>query len=159
MTKTVAYINFLSELKYQEFRWSGNYFTSDERQNEIELTLYKSFFMSRSSKLFIGILSFLPIILLLVFLFMIFSMFPTFFQWDKYEPAPQEVFSAFAPLFILGFGMGILSIGLLIFFIMHLLRHKALDSTERIIWILVFLFAGIVGYPIYWYMRVWKDDI
>ena len=115
--------------------------------------------MSRSSKLFIGILSFLPIILLLVFLFMIFSMFPTFFQWDKYEPAPQEVFSAFAPLFILRFGMGILSIGLLIFFIMHLLRHKALDSTERIIWILVFLFAGIVGYPIYWYMRIWKDDI
>ena len=115
--------------------------------------------MSRSSKLFIGILSFLPIILLLVFLFMIFSMFPTFFQWDKYDPAPQEVFSAFAPLFFLGFAMGILSIGLLIFFIMHLLRHKALDSTERIIWILVFLFAGIVGYPIYWYMRVWKDDI
>jgi hypothetical protein len=33
----------LSELKYQEFRWSGNYFTGDERQNEIELTLYKSF--------------------------------------------------------------------------------------------------------------------
>ena len=115
--------------------------------------------MSRSSKLFIGILSFLPIILLLVFLFMLFGMFPTFFQWDKYDPAPQEVFSAFAPLFFLGFAMGILSIGLLIFFIMHLLRHKALDSTERIIWILVFLFAGIVGYPIYWYMRVWKDDI
>ena len=115
--------------------------------------------MSRSSKLFIGILSFLPIALLLVLLFMVFSMFPTFFQWDKYEPAPQEVFSAFAPIFILGFGLSILSIGLLIFFIMHLLRHKALDSTERIIWILVFLFAGIIGYPIYWYMRVWKNDI
>jgi len=151
----------LSELKYQEFRWSGNYFTSDERQNEIELTLYKSFFMSRSSKLFIGILSFLPIVLLLVFLFMIFSMFPTFIEWgnNNHDPAPQEVFSAFAPLFFLGFCMAILSIGLLIFFIMHLLRHKAMDSTERIIWILVFLFAGIVGYPIYWYMRVWKNEL
>ena len=115
--------------------------------------------MSRSSKLFIGILSFLPIILLLVFLFMIFSSIPTFMIWDKNDPTPQEMFSAFAPLFILGFGMSVLSIGLLIFFIMHLIRHKAMDSTERIIWILVFLFAGIVGYPIYWYMRVWKDDI
>ena len=117
--------------------------------------------MSRSSKLFVGILSFLPIILLLVFLFMIFSMFPTFIEWgnNNHEPAPQEVFSAFAPLFFLGFGMAILSIGLLIFFIMHMLRHKGMDSTERIIWVLVFLFAGIVGYPIYWYMRVWKDDI
>lgn len=132
----------------------------NRRQAERNRTNFtKIFFMSRSSKLFVGILSFLPIILLLVFLFMIFGMFPTFFKWDKYDPAPQEVFSAFAPLFFLGFAMSILSIGLLIFFIMHLLRHKALDSTERIIWILVFLFAGIVGYPIYWYMRIWKDDI
>jgi hypothetical protein len=117
--------------------------------------------MSRSSKLFIGILSFLPIVLLLVFLFMIFGMFPTFIEWgnNNHDPAPQEVFSVFAPLFLLGFGMAILSIGLLIFFIMHLLRHKAMDSTERIIWILVFLFAGIVGYPIYWYMRVWKNEL
>ncbi len=132
----------------------------NRRQAERNRTNFtKIFFMSRSSKLFVGILSFLPIILLLVFLFMIFGMFPAFFKWDKYDPAPQEVFSAFAPLFFLGFAMSILSIGLLIFFIMHLLRHKALDSTERIIWILVFLFAGIVGYPIYWYMRIWKDDI
>ena len=115
--------------------------------------------MSRGSKLFVGILSFLPIILLLVLLFMIFSMFPTFFQWDKYEPAPQEVFSVFAPIFMVGIAMSILSIGLLIFFIMHLVRNKTMDSTERIIWILVFLFAGIIGYPIYWYMRVWKDNI
>ena len=116
--------------------------------------------MSRSSKLFIGILSFLPIVLLFVLLFMILRLLPTFIEWDNnYEPAPQEVFSLFGPIFILGMGMGLLSIGLLVFFIMHLLRHKAMDSTERIIWILVFLFAGIVGYPIYWYMRVWKDGI
>jgi type II secretory pathway component PulF len=119
--------------------------------------------MSRSSKLFIGILSFLPIVLLVVMLFMILRLVPTFIEWsnngDNYEPATQEVFSTFGPIFILGFGMGILSIGLLIFFIMHLIRNKMMDSTERIIWILVFLFAGIVGYPIYWYMRVWKDGI
>ena len=63
------------------------------------------------------------------------------------------------PYLFLDWEWALLSIGLLIFFIMHLLRHKALDSTERIIWILVFLFAGIIGYPIYWYMRIWKDDI
>jgi hypothetical protein len=55
--------------------------------------------------------------------------------------------------------MGLLSLGLLIFFIIHLVRSKAMDSTERIIWVLVFLFAGIIGYPIYWYMRVWKDEL
>jgi uncharacterized membrane protein YfcA len=115
--------------------------------------------MSRSSKLFIGLLSFLPILLLVVLLIMIFRLIPEFIEWDNYEPAPQEVFSAFGPVFILGLLMGLLSLGLLIFFIIHLVRNKAMDSIERVIWILVFLFAGIVGYPIYWYMRVWKDEI
>jgi type II secretory pathway component PulF len=134
------------------------------RQAERNRTNFtKIIFMSRSSKLFIGILSFLPIVLAFVMFFMVLRLIPTFIEWsnngDNYEPATQEVFSVFGPMFILGFGMGILSIGLLIFFIMHLVRHKAMDSTERIIWILVFLFAGIVGYPIYWYMRVWKNEI
>lgn len=115
--------------------------------------------MSRNSKLFIGLLSFLPIILVFILLFMILGLIPTFIEWDTYEPAPQEVFSIFGPVFFLGIFLGILSLGLLIFFIMHLVRHKAMDSTEKVIWILVFLFAGIVGYPIYWYMRVWKNEI
>jgi uncharacterized membrane protein len=115
--------------------------------------------MSRSSKVFVGILSFLPLVLLIVLLFMFFRIFPTIIEWGNYEPSPQEVFSYFGPIFILGFGIGILSLGLLIFFIIHLIGNKTMDSTEKIIWILVFLFAGIVGYPIYWYLRVWKDDL
>ena len=115
--------------------------------------------MSRSSKLFLGILSFLPIILLAVLFMMVIWLIPTFTEWDRYDPTPHEVFSSFGPIFVLGFGMGILSIGLLVFFIMHLVRHKGMDSTERIIWVLVFLFAGIVGYPIYWYMRIWNDGV
>ena len=113
--------------------------------------------MSRSSKLFIGLLSFLPIILLLVLFFMLFRMFPQFFEWEHHDPTPQEMFSTFGPVFILGIIMGLLSLGLLVFFIMHLVRNKTMDGTERVIWVLVFLFAGIVGYPIYWYMRVWKE--
>ena len=115
--------------------------------------------MSRSSKLFIGFLSFLPIILFFVFFIWIFSLIPRFIEWDRYEPGPQEVFSAFGPMVIVGFGLGILSLGPLIYFIMHLVRNKTMEATERIIWILVFLFAGIIGYPIYWYMRIWKDEI
>lgn len=115
--------------------------------------------MSRSSKLFIGLLSFLPILLLVALFVMIFRLIPEFIEWSNYEPEPQDVFSAFGPVFILGLFMGLLSLGLLIFFIIHLVRNKAMDTTERVIWVLVFLFAGIIGYPIYWYMRVWKDDL
>jgi hypothetical protein len=90
---------------------------------------------------------------------LIFRLIPEFVEWSEgYEPDATTVFSAFGPLFFIGLFMGLLSLGLLIFFIVHLIRHKGMDSAERVIWILVFLFAGIVGYPIYWYMRVWKNE-
>ena len=113
--------------------------------------------MSRSSKLFVGLLSFLPIVLLMIFFVMLLRMFPDFVEWE-HDPTPQEVFTVFSPLFMVGVILGILSLGLLVFFIMHLVRNKNMEGTERVIWVLVFLFAGIVGYPIYWYMRVWKDE-
>jgi len=124
-----------------------------------KLALYKEFIMSRSSKLFVGFLSFLPILLLVAFFALHFSIFPRIFEWENNEPAAQEVFTVFGPIFILGIIMGILSLGLLVFFIMHLIRNKQMDGMEKVVWILVFFFAGIVGYPIYWYLRVWKDEI
>ena len=114
--------------------------------------------MSRSSKLLLGTLSFLPIVLLLIFFFMIFTMIPQFSRWEGREPDAYEVLSSFMPLFFVIIFMGILSLGLLIFFILHLVKSKTMDTTERIVWILVLLFAGMIGYPIYWYMRVWKDE-
>jgi uncharacterized membrane protein len=115
--------------------------------------------MSRSTKLILGFISFLPIILGIVIVVMIINMIPSFIEWDRFEPDPYEVFGVFGPVFMVGFFAGILSVALLIFFIMHLVRNKKMDSTERIIWVLVFLLAGGIGYPIYWYMRIWKDDL
>jgi len=45
----------------------------------------------------------------------------------------------------------------LVFFIIHMINNKKLDSTERLVWILVFLFAGVIGYPVYWYLRIWTE--
>lgn len=115
--------------------------------------------MSRGTKLFIGLLSFLPIIGLIILFSFIFNLLPEIIEWSNYEPDPYTVFETMRPLFIIGLCMGLLSLGLLVFFIMHLVRNKKMDSTERVIWILVFLFVSIVGYPIYWYMRVWRDDL
>ena len=114
--------------------------------------------MSRSTKGLLGLLSFLPILLLIALFVMVFSLIPRFIEWDKFEPEPMEVFSTFGPLFIVGIIMGILSLGLLIFFIMQLLRHKSMDGVEKVVWILVFIFVGVIGYPIYWYMRIWNDE-
>jgi len=114
--------------------------------------------MSRGSKLFVGLASFLPIVFLIMLLIMFFNLFPTMIRWQDYEPDPYSVFETIRPIFIVGLFTGLVSLGLLVFFIIHMINNKKIDTSERIIWILVFLFAGIVGYPIYWYMRVWNDQ-
>jgi uncharacterized membrane protein YfcA len=115
--------------------------------------------MTRSSKIFTGIFSFLPIILGIVIIFQVLAMFPQFFHWDEHEPDPYTVFSTMWPVIITGIFAAIVSLGALIFFIIHMLNNKKVETGERIIWILVFIFANGIGYPIYWYMRIWKEEV
>ncbi|MGE5105977.1 MAG: hypothetical protein ACM3H8_00405 [Sphingobacteriales bacterium] len=115
--------------------------------------------MSKSSKLLLGLLSILPLILKAVIIIQVFSFFPDMIYWGHNEPDPYTVFTTMSPVFITAIITGVITVGLLIFFIVHMLNNKKIESGERIIWIIVFLLAGSVGYPIYWYLRIWKDEI
>jgi TM2 domain-containing membrane protein YozV len=123
---------------------------------------YKTFYMSKSGKVFLGILSFLPFILLIVYLLLFFGMFYNIIiQGDRFDQ--HELPPAFAGNIILivvfAILLGLTSLGLKIFYIIHAVNNKYVESNERIVWILVFIFAGMIGFPIYWYMRIWKDPV
>jgi len=115
--------------------------------------------MSKSSKIFIGILSFLPVLVtagLFVTMFLDFTN-----SWGDLETdsAPSMMFQNFRLFFLLMMGLFVLSIGLLIYFIVQVVRNKKMDSTERAIWILVFVLGGAISYPIYWYLKIWKEEL
>lgn len=113
--------------------------------------------MSRVSKILLGILSFLPILLVASLFIFMFAQFRTFIQWD-HDPEPGEVFSTFIPMFAIGILLSLVSLGVLIFFIIHLIKGKKMDGTEKAIWVLALILGGIICYPIYWYMKIWKDE-
>jgi hypothetical protein len=71
---------------------------------------------------------------------------------------PDAVFmwTRMAGVFIWAIVMGIITLGLKIYYIIHVINNKLIDQTERIVWVLVFIFFGIVGYPAYWISRVWN---
>ena len=115
--------------------------------------------MSRGSKIFIGILSFLPFILTGTIIIMIIQLIPEFMEWERYEPDFYTVFSTFTPLLITGIILGLLCLGLLIFYIIHMMNNKNMEPVEKLVWIVVFLFFGMIGYPIYWFMRIWNEKI
>jgi hypothetical protein len=112
--------------------------------------------MTRSSKIVTGVLSFIPLLLGLIVLIQVVMLFPQMLSWNQQEPDPFTVFNTMWPVFITGIVAAVIAIGILIYFIIHMLNNKRVETSERIIWILIFLFAGAIGYPIYWYMRIWK---
>ena len=115
--------------------------------------------MSRTSKVFIGILSILPILVTAGLFITMFLGFTN--SWGDHEPGPESsmVFGNFRLLFLLMIGLFVFSIGLLIYFIVDVARNKKMDSTERAIWILVFILGGAISYPIYWYIKIWKEGV
>ena len=112
--------------------------------------------MSRSGKLFLGALTLLPFLLFAIYI----AVFITFFfEMVRHQSADPEFFFAdIFPIVVFALLMALATFGLLIYYIIHAVNNKKIDSTERLIWILVFLFAGMIGFPIYWYMRIWKDS-
>ncbi len=115
--------------------------------------------MSRSSKSIIGLLSFFPLIIAAVSIILVINLIPQFIEWDNHMPDHQTVLSTLCTLIIAALISCLISLGLLIYFLIHMLNNKKLDSGEKVVWILAFLFVGVVGYPVYWYMRIWNEEI
>jgi hypothetical protein len=59
-------------------------------------------------------------------------------------------------LFLVMLAMGILSFGLLIYYIIHVMNSKT-DSNEKLLWVLLFFVGNIMAFPVYWYFRIWKQ--
>ena len=113
--------------------------------------------MSRSGKFLLGILTFLPFILFAIYIAFFITMFFDIVRYQHAEDDPAFFFANFYPVLVVGILMGLTSLGLLIYYLIHAINNKQLDSSERLVWILVFIFAGMIGFPIYWYMRIWKQ--
>jgi cytochrome c biogenesis protein CcdA len=114
--------------------------------------------MSKSRRLLLGVLSVLPMILLAVYLFTFFHFMVSMFRQVQQEDImPEMIFKHIGWIIGIALLMGICFLGLLVYFIIHAINNKQVDGTERIVWVLIFIFAGMVGFPIYWYMRIWKE--
>ena len=116
--------------------------------------------LSQGQKLIVGVFTFLPFILIPYYLFEFFHFFLEMIRSGIHneEPDPVELIQSMVPMFIAIGLISLLSIGLLIFYIIHIVNNKLINSTERIVWVLLFVFAGLLAFPIYFFMRVWKDD-
>lgn len=115
--------------------------------------------MSKSGKVITGILTFLPILLFIAFFASIIRLMFHIIPADGSLPKlnPNQFMMDFLPLFMLIVFLSLLTMGLMIFYIIHAVNNKTLVGNERLTWILLFVFVGLIAFPIYWYTKILKD--
>lgn len=114
--------------------------------------------MSKQGKVFLGIVSILPLILLVVYFFIFLNVFSTsFMQTTQKNGPPTFVLNGWNELLVTIASFIAVTLGLLIYYINHVISNEKIDGPDRIVWVLIFIFAGIIGYPAYWYMKIWRE--
>jgi glucan phosphoethanolaminetransferase (alkaline phosphatase superfamily) len=118
--------------------------------------------MSSSSKSLSAFLAFAPavffVLYLIAFFFFFFDMLRNAEMLQNTEVSPFYFFKNMIWMVVMAILMALTALAALIYFIIHAVNNKAIDSNERLIWILVFVFAGMIGFPIYWYLRIRNSD-
>ncbi len=120
----------------------------------------KIILMSKNKKILIGILSCLPLLLTGFYIYQVIVFFWNFIKEANQVGRTEElIFGDILQMAGIGLSallLGILSLGVLIYFIIQVINNTQINSDERIIWILVFIFLGMFTFPLYWYLRIWK---
>jgi len=111
--------------------------------------------MKRSHKIGLLILSLLPIIMLPFVIFWIIGGAIKFEEMGEPE--------AGVPFFVGSMVFWILLIGMIsmiawIIYLVHVIKNKDLDQTEKIVWILLFVFVSFIPQLVYFFMRIWPED-
>lgn len=87
-----------------------------------------------------------------IFIFSIISQSPDF---DRHAGPPMSVFGGLGALMILLFIIILISLGSLVFYIVHAAKNANLQENNLLlIWILLFVFASGIGQLIYWIIEI-----
>ena len=71
---------------------------------------------------------------------------------------PLMLFSYLSYILPYVFPIILLSMGLFVFYIIHIVQNALLDTEKRILWVVVMFLAYGVAIPTYWYIHIWKDN-
>lgn len=118
--------------------------------------------MSTAGKVVVGIFTFLPILLLILFFVnfiqTILHFAPQLDSGHIQKPSRDEIINMIAPMFLYIILTSLISLGLLIFYIIHAVNNKNLTSNDRVLWVLLFVFIGLIAFPIYFFVKINKES-
>jgi hypothetical protein len=118
--------------------------------------------MSTGGKVVVGIFTFMPVVLLILFVYNMFSTIMHYAPDLERQQVPnadaKEVIETVAPMFIYIMLLSLNCLGLLVYYIIHAVNNKELVGNDRILWVLLFVFIGLIAFPIYYFTKIVKSQ-
>lgn len=113
--------------------------------------------MSKTKKGIIGIMSFLPLLVLIATLIYEDSILQGAFSSGDHHAATGIIYDNYNTLVILYGITAVLAIILLLIFIIHVARLKSMTSGRKILWISALALVMPVSFPLFWLLQVNKE--
>lgn len=120
--------------------------------------------MTKQKKLFLGILTFLPLLCVVIYIICLSLYMFSFVKvldaqaGDPNVADPSPFLAFFGIMFIMIFLAIVLSIGLLIYYIVHANNNPKFDSNQKLMWILVLVFASGIGNMVYYFVAILPEE-
>tara|TARA_A100000171_G_scaffold53100_1_gene76842 strand:+ start:2156 stop:2539 length:384 start_codon:yes stop_codon:yes gene_type:complete len=120
--------------------------------------------MTKSKKIWLGILTFLPIAFIIIYIICFALYMMTCVDvldsemGDSNVTDPSPFFAFFGIMFVMMFFTIISAIGLMIYYIIHANNNPKFDSNQKLLWILVQVFAGGIGNIVYYFVEILPKD-
>lgn len=115
--------------------------------------------MSTSYKTFSFIIGVIPFLLFIVYMGWFFTSFADIMVTamnQENAPVEAEFVKSMMGVILLAIVMGLSTLAAMIVYIINAANNRSIEGGEKIVWILLFIFAGMIAFPVYWFMRI-KD--
>ena len=109
----------------------------------------------------LGILSFLAFLIVPILLtYLFFGFIPQMMELEQQgAPAdPKQLIPMLGVFFGLLMLLGLVSFGLMVYYIIHISMDETATGNDRVLWILLLVFFSNFVLPFYWYFRIWKNN-
>jgi hypothetical protein len=114
--------------------------------------------LSKSQKVLMLVLTVLPFVFFGLYFFQFYTTFFKVFPPQLTSNEVPELFKDMGRL-MLPFFLGFISqMAVYILYLLHAIKNPRLtEGNDRLVWILVLIFAGPIGSFIYWRLQVWLE--
>lgn len=108
----------------------------------------------RAVRLFLGLLSFLPLAVLVAILG---SALASAAGGTGIGLLADDSDTGFFLLLSLCMGLGLFSVALLAYFVLFIFRSDRVRAEHKALWAIVLFMGNAIGFPLFWFVYFWRD--